>query len=196
VANHRDKLLDGALQCLGTKGYARTTARDLVAASGTNLSSIGYHFGSKEALLNEAVGRAFERWSEEVAKAAFADEDAEPWERVVRGLAATVEAFERYRPLLAAFFEAMAHVESDEELRQQFARCYEESRAQVAAMVEAAFGPGGAEVHGIDARVAASLLLAMCDGLIVQWLTDRDRAPTAEELTDLLTAAGGFVQRV
>src|SRR5690242_21154874 len=59
---HRDALLAGARKCLYEKGYARTTARDIVAASGTNLASIGYHYGSKEALLNlalfEAVGEA------------------------------------------------------------------------------------------------------------------------------------------
>ena len=52
---HREALLDGARRCLLERGYARTTARDLVAASGTNLASIGYHFGSKEALLNGAM---------------------------------------------------------------------------------------------------------------------------------------------
>jgi len=51
----RDQLLEGALLCLQTKGYARTTARDIAAASGANLASIGYHFGSKEGLLNAAV---------------------------------------------------------------------------------------------------------------------------------------------
>ena len=34
---HREDLLTAARQCLEDKGYARTTARDLVAASGTNL---------------------------------------------------------------------------------------------------------------------------------------------------------------
>ena len=52
---HKDDLLDGAKRCLYEKGYARTTARDIVAASGTNLASIGYHYGSKENLLNAAL---------------------------------------------------------------------------------------------------------------------------------------------
>ena len=39
---HREDLLEGAKRCLYEKGYARTTARDIVAASGTNLASIGY----------------------------------------------------------------------------------------------------------------------------------------------------------
>ena len=52
---HREDLLVGAVACLREKGYARTTARDIVAASGTNLASIGYHYGSVTALLNAAV---------------------------------------------------------------------------------------------------------------------------------------------
>ena len=59
--SHRDQLVKGAIKCLQTKGYARTTARDIATASGANLASIGYHFGSKEALLNEAMIRLFSR---------------------------------------------------------------------------------------------------------------------------------------
>ena len=52
---HREDLLEGAKKCLLEIGYANTTARDIVAASGTNLASIGYHFGSKEALMTQAI---------------------------------------------------------------------------------------------------------------------------------------------
>ena len=69
---HREALLEGARTCLEEKGYARTTARDIVAASGTNLASIGYHFGSKESLLNEAIGQAFEEGADRVTEVAFA----------------------------------------------------------------------------------------------------------------------------
>src|SRR3954454_8219431 len=68
--SNRDALLRGAKECLRTKGYARTTARDLVAASGANLSSIGYHFGSKEALLAEAFDEVFMEWTGRLTGAA------------------------------------------------------------------------------------------------------------------------------
>src|ERR1041385_1776439 len=51
---HREDLLEGAKRCLLEKGFLRTTARDVVKASGTNLASIGYHYGSKDALLAQA----------------------------------------------------------------------------------------------------------------------------------------------
>jgi len=69
---HREALLAGARQCLEEKGYARTTARDIAAAANANLASIGYHFGSKEALLNEAILRACDEWTTRLGQAAFA----------------------------------------------------------------------------------------------------------------------------
>src|SRR6266498_1795114 len=63
TVGHRAQLLAAARQLLEDKGYAHITARDLVAASGTNLASIGYHFGSKAGLLNAALGVVFEEWA-------------------------------------------------------------------------------------------------------------------------------------
>ncbi|MEE2048041.1 helix-turn-helix domain-containing protein, partial [Nocardiopsis tropica] len=53
--SQRDDLLAGARKCLVEKGYGKTTARDIAAASGAHLASIGYHFGSKDNLMNAAV---------------------------------------------------------------------------------------------------------------------------------------------
>src|SRR5215472_4877077 len=63
---HRTRLLAAARELLRERDYGTITARDLVAASGTNLGSIGYHFGSKEALLNEAIGLALEEWADTI----------------------------------------------------------------------------------------------------------------------------------
>src|SRR5271163_539930 len=70
---HRTKLLEAAGRLLRERQYANITARDLVTASGTNLGSIGYHFGSKEALLNEAIGIALEEWADTIGRALPAD---------------------------------------------------------------------------------------------------------------------------
>src|SRR3954470_23526903 len=103
---HRDDLLVAARHCLETKGYARTTARDLVAESGTNLASIGYHFGSKEALLNEAIGDAFEEWTNEVIGMSVEGNERAPLDAVGASWVELLDnSFERHRPLLVAFVE-------------------------------------------------------------------------------------------
>ena len=62
---HKEDLLAGAKRCLYEKGFAHTTARDIVDASGTNLASIGYHYGSKNALMLAAMASATEDWAAE-----------------------------------------------------------------------------------------------------------------------------------
>src|SRR5215813_13307207 len=66
---NREDLLAGALECLKTKGWARTTVRDIAAAAGVNHAAIGYHFGSREALLIEAFTQAIEAWGAETEAA-------------------------------------------------------------------------------------------------------------------------------
>jgi AcrR family transcriptional regulator len=182
---HREALLDGARRCLLDRGYARTTARDLVAVSGTNLASIGYHFGSKEALLNEAMLQCFDEYVEQIGQIVFADPGTTPLQRVRASWEALVSTFMEFRPLMVAFVEALAQAERVPTLRAQLAEGYERQRAAVADMVRNA-------LDGLSdpiARQVASFLIAICDGLHVQWLLDPQRAPTPEELMAALEIA-------
>src|SRR5205807_9875991 len=119
--SHRDQLIKGAIKCLQTKGYARTTARDIAAASNANLASIGYHFGSKEALLNEAMIRIFKRRNWRVGEPTLARKDVSPLDRLTTMFIAAGDVFEAPRPLFVAFIEAIAQTDRSEELREQLA---------------------------------------------------------------------------
>jgi AcrR family transcriptional regulator len=181
----REQLLVGAIECIQTKGYARTTARDIAAASGANLASIGYHFGSKEGLLNAAIIRLFEEWTEMLGNAAFTDPDAPPLARMARSWVVMLEAFERQRPLLVAFLEAVAQAERSDELRAQMAVHLNESRDRVVEMVGASLG----DAPGVDARAVASFLIAVNDGFAIQWVLSPEDTPTGEELIASLGSA-------
>src|SRR5580700_9681402 len=74
---NREDLLAGAKRCLVEKGYAATTARDIAAASGVSLAAIGYHFGSKDALMNQAVYDSVGDWAMELQEALIAEGAAE-----------------------------------------------------------------------------------------------------------------------
>ena len=109
--SRREQLIEGAIACLQTKGYARTTARDIAAASSANLASIGYHFGSKESLLNEALMRILEERNRRVALSTSSAEVVSPLDRLTATNVAVRKMFRRYRPVLVAFVEAMAQAE-------------------------------------------------------------------------------------
>ncbi|HKR49593.1 MAG TPA: TetR/AcrR family transcriptional regulator [Pseudonocardiaceae bacterium] len=182
---HREALLVGARRCLLERGYARTTARDLVAASGTNLASIGYHFGSKEALLNAAMRQCFDEYIKQIDQSVFADPGSTPFQRVRASWEVLVSTFEQHRPLQVAFVEALAQTERVPELRAELADCYERLRARVAEMVRASVG----DLPDPTARHVASFLIAVYAGLQVQWLLDPTRAPTADDLMTALELA-------
>jgi len=182
---HREALLDGARRCLLEQGYARTTARDLVAASGTNLASIGYHFGSKEALLNAAMRQCIDDHIQQIDQIVCADPTATPLQRVRVSWAMLVSTFEEHRPLRVAFLEALALTERAPQLRAELADCYEQLRTTVANMLRASVGG----LSDSAARHTASFLIAVYDGLAVQWLLDPKNAPTADELMAALEVA-------
>jgi AcrR family transcriptional regulator len=182
---HREDLLTAARRCLEEKGYARTTARDLVAVSGTNLASIGYHFGSKEALLNEAIGDAFEEWTDQVVAMSLEGREQAPLDAVAASWVEMLDSFERFRPLLVAFVESLAQAERSPELREQLAVHYQRSRDTLAEVVAASLG----EAEGLDPQAVASFLMAVCDGLILQYLLDPEATPSGERLAESLGVA-------
>ena len=178
---HRDRLLEAAIVCLQEKGYARTTSRDLVAVSGTNLASIGYHFDSKERLLNIAVAEAFQRWLKPLVALAAEPGSATPLERLERSVAGVMDSLEENRALVAACLEAWAQLSRSEDLRVEMAASYDDFHQVIAATTRDAFAEIGAT--DIDADALAALIIALFDGLLVQWQVDPERAPSAKRLT-------------
>ena len=192
---HRDALLDAAKRLLRERDYGNITARDLVAASNTNLGSIGYHFGSKEALLNEAVIRGCEQWTIRLGEAAAASPETSPLEQMATSWVALLGALEEMRPVLVGFIEAVGQSAWSEELREQMATHYRRVRLAITEMVRASLGPAAEEL-GADPKVVASFLLAVCDGLAMQWLLDPEETPSGEEFVASLGAALGAALQV
>lgn len=194
---NRDALLQGALRCLRREGYARTTARDVAATAGTSLGAIGYHFGSVEALLNEAIAIGFSEWLERLSPVL---ERATSRPVSLDGLLrdATDELLRIFRDdryLVVSLVEALAQAERSPELRAQMAAQYEGFRVQVADIVESV-APADVRSLGIDPTLVGSFLLAVVDGLMIQGLLDPDRLPAPDDLEGLIRAARLFVALV
>ncbi|HET9254923.1 MAG TPA: TetR/AcrR family transcriptional regulator [Pseudonocardiaceae bacterium] len=189
---NREALLAGAKRCLIEKGYARTTARDIAAASGVSLAAIGYHFGSKDALMNQAIYEFVGEWGEEVERALSAEgaADAEPLKRFESILGRTIESFRGpARGMWAAQLELMSPMDQNEQLRSFLAN------------VQRVAADGLAELFlGIDpaqdpeaARTAGSVLHALFIGIIVKWFMDPEQALSARELTEGLRIVTGHM---
>lgn len=171
-------------------GSANITARDLVVASGTNLGSIGYHFGSKQALLDEAATAVFQEWAATVTKTLTRDPEATPAETLASSLRRILDDFETLRPYFVGFIELASRSSNSETIREQLAVHYGKQRAEVAAMIGEMIGNDFAEE---DAVALASVLMAISDGLMLQMMIDPDDVPSSEEL---VKASGRALRRV
>jgi AcrR family transcriptional regulator len=174
---HREDLLAGAKQCLYEKGYARTTARDIVAASGTNLASIGYHYGSKEALLNAALFEAIGEWGDQAETAISGDD---PVERFAQFFGQILDSVPERRHIWQATFDMFGQIDRLPQAREMIAMGLGEARKQWAALL-AGIDP---ETQPEQAAAVGSIFQALLSGLLVQALVDPDRTPTAEQLTE------------
>jgi len=187
---HREDLLAGAVRCLREKGYARTTARDIVAASGTNLASIGYHYGSTQSLLNAAVFQAMEDFGAEIGQVMRADAGpgGPALERFERFWAHVIDSFRANPGVWAATFDVFGVAQRDPQVRAAVAAGIEDGRSLWA---RALYGLDADRDDQRVARAVGSLHQALLSGVLIQWLIDPDRAPAAADLAAaLLTIAG------
>jgi len=181
---HKEDLLEGAKKCLVEIGYAQTTARDIVKMSGTNLASIGYHFGSKDALMFHAMIAMVGEWAEKIDAGAPLPPSATSAERFRARWERLISLFAEDRNVLVASFEAVGQIERSPELRAIIAAAQEDGRLALAA-----------DFLNIDpsmdpklVRAIGATMLAMMTGVMAQWLINPKAAPTAEELAEAMGA--------
>ncbi|WP_327401121.1 TetR/AcrR family transcriptional regulator [Streptomyces sp. NBC_01288] len=176
---HREDLLEGAKRCLLEKGFARTTARDIVKESGTNLASIGYHYGSKDALLAQAYvalvdDMSFE-WGDQLGGAPGSLERfRELWSNVVASLR---EPGSMWR--LSA--EIMTMGDQLPEARDQLSRAQREGGRGLVSLL---MGVPEEEVSDETADTLGAFYMVVMSGLIMQWTFDPKTAPDAGQLTE------------
>ncbi|GHF49845.1 TetR family transcriptional regulator [Streptomyces mashuensis] len=180
---HREDLLDGAKRCLLEKGWVRTTAREIVAASGANLASIGYHYGSKEALMLEAFMRLTEEWGEGVGRslAENAAEAPSREDRVAHVVDALVASFGDSRDFWSVQLEVMGQLGNHPELRERFAAVLPQGREGMTAIFE---GVDDKDVPERASRTAGAVYHALFIGLWVQWLIKPEAAPDGRDVVE------------
>ncbi|MFC4592085.1 TetR/AcrR family transcriptional regulator [Sphaerisporangium corydalis] len=177
---NREDLLAGARRCLVEKGWGQTTVRDIAQASGgVSHAAIGYHFGSREALLTEALVQATAEWGSEFERVVAAAMDSPPAEQFAAMWTHIITSFDRHRPLWVATFEAFAQAERSPEVREHLVAGQREGRRGLAALLT------GVEEDTIPdglVRGVGSVQVALLCGVMMQWLNDPGHAPSSEDL--------------
>lgn len=183
---NREDLLAGARKCILERGYANTTARDIATAAGVSLAAIGYHFGSKDRLLTEAlteavgsaIGDGIEEMVRDAGKGRSLPEAFGPtWERAGKLFGDNTEA-------LLASMENLLRAYRSPDSRQYMAGAVDNGVGEIAEVLRETHPDLDAE----QAAVVARFYFALLNGLAVLWITNPDGALPSGE--DLATAIG------
>ncbi|PCC36076.1 TetR/AcrR family transcriptional regulator [Glutamicibacter sp. BW77] len=178
-AARREQIAQAALQVFGARGYRGGTVQDVADAAGMSQTSVLHHYPNKQELLIAALKRR---------------------DAVTDGTPGTGECFAQSIVEQAQFNEGAA------ELIELYAALCGESttsdhpaRSYFKARFECLRGEYGAEFEfmksigrlrpGVDPHVAGASLLALWDGIQVQWLLspdDVDMAGTLKAYLDLV----------
>ncbi|MEV8035711.1 TetR/AcrR family transcriptional regulator [Streptomyces sp. NPDC086182] len=178
---HREDLLEGAKRCLLEKGFVRTTARDIVKESGTNLASIGYHYGSKDALLAQAYISLVEAMSFEGDGGAGIEGAPGSLERFREVWSNIVATMREPGSIWRLSMEVMT-IELPE-VRDHLARAQLEGGRGLVALL---MGVPEEEVSDETADTLGRFYMTLMTGVIAQWTFDPKTAPDGDALTEAL----------
>lgn len=187
----RERLLEAAIECLATEGWSRTTTRRIVAAAGAHVPDVNYYFGSKDRLMHEAAVQVARRWARGPIEDGSGDSDREVGQALLRALADFLASMEADRSVVVTAVETFAQVERSDRLRAELAAAYEDFRRGVVRRFSA-FDGGRDDAQ---TQAVAFVLIALFDGLALQWLLDSGAVPSPAVIIDALARIGGLVAR-
>lgn len=186
---HKDALIAAARTLLRRKGLQATTARDLVEESGTNLASIGYHFGGKDALMGAALTDLFREWTARPVTASIAAIPDGPGESAAAAIRTMLADLRERRPEILAYAEAVVASGRGEPIGAELPAALRGSLAAVASAIREA-SPG---IPPEFAAASAAVVVAVHDGLALQSTVTPDSVPDPETVLVVLAGMGAIL---
>jgi AcrR family transcriptional regulator len=183
----RAHLIEATLTCLRVLGLAGTTSRAIATEAGTNLQAIAYHFGSKDALVSEALATGVRRWLAPALE--ILRKDTDPIRRMLAVVKELNAAFERARDEMPVYIEALAAARRDKQVDQALRSVLDEVHgfvsSQIAELKRKRLIP-----RWVDPDAMATLQIAAADGLALHATIDprMDHRAVAAQATKMLTA--------
>jgi len=176
----REELVAAAAAVYSDVGYDAASLREIAKQAGLTHAGLLYHFPNKEALLAAVLARRDRLDSERPAPESAAVLGPIAW---LLDLAAHNE---QHRGIVELYVRLAAEATSEDHPAHEYFTDHYRVAREVAVSGFRALDEAGRLRRGIDPEVAGIGLVALMDGLQVQWLTEPDKV-------DLTTALRQYV---
>lgn len=180
TAERRQQIVSAAVEVFSAAGYRKGSIRDVAEKVGLSQAGLLHHYPSKEHLLEAVL-----TWRDEVSRQLIGEPLPEGLD-LLRGLVKATEYNETTPELVELHVIVSAEgTSADHPLRSYFVNRYADLFERVRQAFERAADEGQLR-PGVDCASAARTLIALMDGLQLQWLLDRDRVDMAGDLRHYL----------
>lgn len=176
----RETILDAALEVFAEGGYRSGSLREVAQRVGISEAGLLHHFPNKVALLEAVLSRRDDRSREMVPL------DSDDPHAALRGVVA-LAAYNATVPGVVELYCTLSAEATapDHPAHAYFTRRYETTRATFLKSFSTLERQGRLR-PGVSPERAGVVLIALWDGLQVQWLLDRDVVDIAEALRDCI----------
>jgi len=164
------QLLAAALRVFSRQGFHAATVSDVAAEAGVSQGTVYHYFDCKESLLLAAYTQWAQASLRDEIEQALQSEPTAARKLALIAQAATARVTSSLQ-LCEASVEFWSHIQRNTEIRKGFRRMFEAMAVDVAEVIQQGIDAG--EFRAIDAKVTARLLIAVYDGLVLQWLADK-----------------------
>lgn len=189
--NTKARLVEATRASIREVGLPATTAREIVGRAGANLAAIPYHFGTKDALVTEALLAEARAVVEPVL--AVLSGERPPLDRLTAAISLLNDLFDEHRQDVPTYLAAVAAAAHADEVRAGLEALWVEVRRLLAADIDA-LRDDGLLPDWVDGPVMAALILGVVNGVVVATVIDPggpDHRAVSSQLAGLLTAVLG-----
>jgi AcrR family transcriptional regulator len=192
----RDRLMRATREAIRDVGMPATTAREIVGRASANLASIPYHFGTKDALVAEALIAEAHDLVSPVLTLLASDRPAA--ERATDAVAMLNDLFEASRSQVPVYLAALAAAPHAPGVRSGLGVLWAELRARLADDIARQVGESRLP-EWVSPSAMAAVILSLVNGVIVASVIDPDGPDHREVASQFLAlllgarvpAAGG-----
>jgi AcrR family transcriptional regulator len=193
VGERRAEIITAAIRVLARDGIAETTTRKIATEASVNLSMLRYYFGSKDDLLFAVLEEMMQTTREIVRKAAATHHELR--QAIADSLTAFWTHVEQTPELQVMQYELTLYALRNPDSAWLAKQQYDGYTTVIATLFEEAYAAAG-QTCNIPFSDLARFVIGGLDGLILQFISDRDPERARHDLSHLIHAVITLAERV
>lgn len=184
AAERKSQIINATIDCIARYGYNNFSMQDVARIADVSKGIIHYYFLNKEDLMMAVLERV--AGDIESLLAGITEKTQDPAEQLRQMIRVCFDIVRQKREYYCINMDFWTQINQKEKVRMAVAKHYAKFRTTTAAIVQA--GVDGGIFKPIDSAHAASVIIAIVDGISLQWLFEESSFPyddlikTSEEI--------------